>query len=117
MNYAHITELNELSEEAKAFLVYFVSQDLINVAEKLYFIRNDVPFGNQTIKYMTTFNNDLNGRIEYWIVFDNDQAAGVAQRLTYDDNFETSFIHFKINPEEDKYLAAKIASMPPVKMD
>ena len=35
MKYTHVTELNELSEEAKAFLMYFVSQDLTNVADKL----------------------------------------------------------------------------------
>ncbi|MCW8328490.1 hypothetical protein MD588_06675 [Photobacterium sp. SDRW27] len=116
MDFTHVTEIKELSEEAKAFLVYFVSQDLTNIADNLCFLPCNIPFGSKTIKYKTAFNNDLDGRLEYWIVFDKDKVTGVAQRLTYEDKFETSFIHFKLNHESDTYLKATISKMPMVIM-
>jgi hypothetical protein len=116
MDFTHITEIKELSEEAKAFLVYFVSQDLTNLGDNLYFLPCKIPLGNKVIKYKTAFNNDLDGRLEYWIVFDKDKTIGVAQRLTYADKFETSFLHFQLNHGNDTYLKATISKMPMVIM-
>lgn len=114
MGLIRVTDLHELTEESKAFLLYYVSQDLTNIAENLSFKPCDTPFGKYIIKYETTFINDLEGLVEYWIVFNDDKALGVAQRISYDANFESSFLHFKLNREDEAQILSQIPLLPQV---
>ncbi|MEZ8094397.1 hypothetical protein L4D00_08000 [Photobacterium swingsii] len=114
MEFTHISDLKGLSGEAKAFIAYFIEQDLPEIYENLGFVECNMPIGSKSIKYKAAFNNDLDGRLEYWIVFNTYGAVGLAKRLTYDDNFETTFVHFNLKHDRDSFINDTIAKMPMV---
>ncbi|KXI21393.1 hypothetical protein [Photobacterium sanguinicancri] len=117
MSLIHLSYLNELSEEAKAYTLYFITQncpDLIGRSDEIFFADCEIPFKDGVAKYKTAIETVYEGLIEYWVIYKNNAAMGVAQRITYDQEFETSFIYFKLQSENDKTIQHEIASLPPV---
>lgn len=82
--------------------------------DQVFFVPVREKFGNAEARWATAFFGENNACLEYWIIYKDDEATAVAQRVTANGKIECGFYHLIMLPVSKEGVVDLIKKLPKV---
>ncbi len=114
MNAENILDL-DLEPTKLAFSLYVIREYFSGPIENIYFEPCDCNFAAKKARWRTAFRSNEN-QLEFWIIFDEDEALAMVWRLVENDTvMDRGMIHYELRPYNNDAVEEAIASLPVMK--